>query len=143
MERPVEIATGAEPRPVFLNMKTCQTTSELQADGRWLHCCANCGVKSYHRRPHLAGRPCAGKLPEGPGAARVVLNYSAAMVRWLAAGKPVRSPDEIMNLVRICQGCDFYIDNACRKCGCKVNASPSGLQNKAAMATEHCPLAKW
>lgn len=80
-----------------------------------------------------------------PGPVKRAARYSKAVARWIAAGRPTRSQDEIDALLAICQGCEhFNADaSACRRCGCNLNNQRSGLTNKLAMATEHCPLGKW
>jgi len=68
-------------------------------------------------------------------------NY-AAVVRWIEAGRPVRSDREIEQIIRICERCVHYMNNHCRLCGCRLRGS-SALFSKIRMATEHCPIGKW
>ena len=73
-------------------------------------------------------------------------NYTLAVTRWLAEGRPIRSLDEIQRIYEeICSPCLYF--NAerqtCRKCGCRTTKNGSPLVNKIAMQTEICPLNKW
>ena len=80
--------------------------------------------------------------PREPSKARQVYTYSMAVAKWVAAGKPQRTQEEIDATLAICAGCEMFIDDGrprCRLCGCSVNSQPNGLINKIAMATESCP----
>lgn len=76
-----------------------------------------------------------------PGTIAKGVRYSKAMLRWIKAGKPTRTEEQINELLVICKSCDFFNSeaNACSKCGCNINSQVSGLKNKLAMATERCP----
>lgn len=80
-----------------------------------------------------------------PGPVKRAARYSTAVARWIAAGRPTRSQDEIDALLAICHACDDFDAEAraCRRCGCNINSQASGLKNKLAMATEKCPVGKW
>ena len=82
--------------------------------------------------------------PEGPPPlARQAVNYSAAVARWVAAGRPTRSPERIAQVLEICRACPAYRSSGgrpqCGYCGCSINSSRDGVRNKIAMATEVCP----
>lgn len=73
-------------------------------------------------------------------------NYFGAVRRWVASGRPTRTPEEITTLFNDhCSGCDRYDKktHSCKNCGCKVTTDLSPLSNKLAMATEHCPLGRF
>jgi len=84
-----------------------------------------------------------------PGWAKLAKNLVTAEAKWVLAGRPTRSPEEIGKLMSICSGCAFLKTSKngatyCGKCGCPVSLSleyPS--RNKLAMATESCPIQKW
>lgn len=74
------------------------------------------------------------------------LNYFEAIRKWVAAGRPTRTKEEIEKLFNEhCRGCDRYDseNHACKNCGCAVAVEGSPLGNKLAMATEHCPLGRF
>lgn len=75
-----------------------------------------------------------------------VMNYFGAIRRWVASGRPTRSKEEIAALFeQHCKGCDMYdkVKHACKSCGCNVSQDGDPLDNKLAMATEHCPLGRF
>jgi hypothetical protein len=72
--------------------------------------------------------------------------YTRALSRWIKAGRPVRSEEEIKQIFEThCAPCEAYDkrSSACRHCGCRVNFSTTAPLNKIAMRTEECPLGKW
>lgn len=75
-------------------------------------------------------------------------NYTKAVVKWTAAGMPLRTEQEITAVFAICQACPHFTNGDrphCKLCGCSLSLSPDGLRNKIAMATESCPdsPARW
>lgn len=75
-----------------------------------------------------------------------VTNYFSALRKWAANGCPTRTPEERAELFNNhCNGCERFDReaHACKNCGCKVSADGSPLENKLAMATEHCPLGRF
>lgn len=76
-----------------------------------------------------------------PGLARRVYSACRAAGRWVAAGMPVRTPERVDALFRICSACEHFAGTKCGVCGCPVNNDASTpRKNKLAMATESCPL---
>lgn len=82
--------------------------------------------------------------PRAPSFADRVGSYREARQRWIAAGCPVRSREEMAKLHTICTKCEHFTGYSCRVCGCGLHHS-RGSWNKLRWATEHCPLAtpKW
>jgi hypothetical protein len=72
-------------------------------------------------------------------------SWQRATQRWIDAGSPVRSEDEVQRILRICQSCPFYNKRKkrCQVCGCNVNGGKFAILNKIRMATENCPKHKW
>ena len=67
-----------------------------------------------------------------------IATYEEEYAKWEAAGKPVRTRDEIRQLYdTYCQNCPHYSGWLCRICGCLVNRT-IGL-NKLRWATTECP----
>jgi hypothetical protein len=52
------------------------------------------------------------------------------------------SEQEIVNRYSICMSCDFFKNNTCDKCGCKVVRN-SEFQNKLFWKDQSCPINKW
>jgi hypothetical protein len=93
-----------------------------------------------------------GIVRDGPQAIRTpplgkrIRRYTAAVARWIAAGRPVRAADEVTLIFEtICRPCRYFDvgRSRCRICGCKLGGKPRALRNKIAMATEHCPKERW
>lgn len=79
-----------------------------------------------------------------PSIARRALSFVSAEARWIAAGKPERSPERVAEIYAICRECQYFApgasddEGACRICGCQLKRF-GGLLNKIRMATEGCP----
>lgn len=72
------------------------------------------------------------------------VRYGRALARWIKAGRPSRSSEEICGIYTThCRECDRFDEGRCGECGCNVNLQTMPMLNKIAMATEHCPLEKW
>lgn len=75
-----------------------------------------------------------------------IYNFFGAVRRWVASGRPTRTKEEIEKLFEEhCSKCEMYDKekHACKSCGCPVAVSLDPLDNKLAMATEHCPLGRF
>lgn len=70
------------------------------------------------------------------------IHYLHAYRKWISAGRPVRSEDEVDTIRIICRNCEHYRDERCLKCGCGI-ATGSWLGDKPSWATESCPIGKW
>jgi len=72
------------------------------------------------------------------------VSYTKAIVDWIKAGRPARSPSLTEQIFySICLPCSDYDEGACRICGCVVSPIGGPLLNKIAMATQHCPKNLW
>ena len=113
---------------------------EWNAENRCIHC-------GYQARRVGTRRNCMGMASSTATVREKVTRYAMAVARWLAAGSPRRSDDEVAELLAICQACPTSRYDAaresCKRCGCKVNANGWGLVNKLRMATEDCPDGHW
>ncbi len=90
---------------------------------------------------------CSASLPpDYPGFQTQLNNYWEAIKRWVSAGRPERSAEEVKLIhEKHCVKCSWYDAEAqrCRGCGCKVRAEGIAIFNKIKMATEHCPQHLW
>jgi hypothetical protein len=85
-------------------------------------------------------------VPDFPGAAQLVSNYWKAVKRWIAAGRPTRSAEEVKTIhADFCSTCNWYDEESqrCKGCGCSVKPKGIAILNKIEMATEHCPQMFW
>ena len=69
-------------------------------------------------------------------------NFATAMAKWVAAGRPMRTHDEIAERLAICHGCERLKNDVCLSCGCQCIETEI-VMNKLTLATEKCPLGKW
>jgi hypothetical protein len=95
-------------------------------------------------RDHVRSILAADSGPSLPAKAK---HYAGSVIRWCAAGCPVRSK-ELQEACRLtCQGCPSgQFDpkkEACKVCGCSVKKSRFALRDKVAMATEVCHKGHW
>ena len=88
-------------------------------------------------------------VPRMPGLVRRGVTWTEAALRWVAAGRPERSDEEVQCILEtFCAGtspCDWYdaARQVCRGCGCNVTSGGHAIFNKIRMATEHCPRNLW
>jgi hypothetical protein len=83
-------------------------------------------------------------MNEAQGIFHLAYRYTRALSRWIKAGRPVRSEEEIKRIFETyCEPCEAYQAGQCRHCGCRVNLVKAAPLNKIAMATEECPQKKW
>lgn len=77
-----------------------------------------------------------------PGFITKAWNYSKATAKWIAAGSPTRSDEEIARIFTICEACPNFSGGEkphCNLCGCSLSKTPDGLRNKIRFSTEACP----
>jgi hypothetical protein len=93
-------------------------------------------------RPSLPEKP-AESLPGGqetsmqaPGLWRQAKNFADAVVRHALDGFTAVSDEKFRERLAICEGCEFFKDRKCLKCGCLMDV-------KARWASEKCPIDKW
>jgi hypothetical protein len=63
-------------------------------------------------------------------------NFGQAVVDHVRLGLPMVDQQEKARRLSICQECDHYFDNTCRRCGCRLDI-------KAGWAEQSCPEGKW
>lgn len=79
-----------------------------------------------------------------PNLPKLVMTATTAYAKWVQAGRPMRTAAEVEKIHAICQACPLFKGDHCGLCLCPVSGEVS-IRNKAALATEHCPLSepKW
>jgi len=72
-------------------------------------------------------------------------SYATAVAKYIAAGRPNRTDEEVRSLLAICKRCEYFNKKRgeCTQCGCCVNQRRHAWWNKLRMATESCPIGKW
>lgn len=76
------------------------------------------------------------------GAGEAVKRYVQSTTEWVQAGRPSRTDDEVLAILKVCGGCEEWTGHSCKICGCEINDS-TGWTNKARRTTEHCPKGNW
>ena len=121
----------------------CDFTSTRTPDGFRL-ICNRCGTVRTGTGPTLVRR-CDVRLAT-PAKPRTSAK-STPRQRWLAAGRPIRSPEEIDGIVMMyCEVCRHFVakSRGCRLC-CRDSLRKLKLPARLRMKTEGCPAkpAKW
>jgi hypothetical protein len=83
-----------------------------------------------------------GAVPEFPAMSVQLWLYKQALQKWHAAGRPVRTKEEVEDILENkCKPCPWYDaeKSRCKGCGCRVSNGGFPALNKIKMATEHCP----
>jgi len=75
----------------------------------------------------------------------MICRYAAALKKWVAAGRPTRTDEEVEAIEQICKQCEKYETESgrCKVCGCKITTPGIAILSKAKLATEVCPKGKW
>lgn len=81
--------------------------------------------------------------PDLPSLPKMAWNYTKALARHLAAGKPVLPAESVQKRLDICLTCPQRIENRCTVCGCHLDQGPDGKDGKAVWEDQECPLGKW
>ncbi len=124
-------------------------SNELNSDGS-VKIKARCAITHKLVDPQTCSA-CAGDVntiapKEYPALATELTNYVSAVKGWVAAGRPVRTEEEVATIhTQYCAQCDWYDSKQqrCKGCGCKTSADGAALLNKIKMSTQHCPKQLW
>lgn len=73
-----------------------------------------------------------------------VKNFMNTHFEWIKMGRPVRTPEKIVELYNICSSCEHFQKDRCMECGCYIKKHGI-IMNKLALANTRCPLdePKW
>lgn len=114
-------------------------------DGRTTKRCTWCGLTLRNVKAHLNVHSQCTVGPEKgkPVKPTLLKTYARAVAKWLDAGRPKRTDEQVDAIMDICGSCQFYKGGGCQRCGCRVNRNRNALTNKIRMATENCPIKKW
>ena len=74
---------------------------------------------------------------------KLIEEYEKERQKWIEAGKPLRSSEEIKQIHNICSKCVHFKPKnkkkgTCTLCGCSIKKK-GNLLNKAAWGTTECP----
>lgn len=105
-----------------------------------------CGVTGLGVDKEICGRCAKDSYNETPNMLKKIMNYSAAVRRWFAAGRPERTEAEIKEIFEThCSKCSMFDKQrqVCNSCGCPASKEQPAIRNKLRMATEECPLGRF
>jgi len=73
------------------------------------------------------------------------VKYARALLRWVAAGRPTRTDEEVAEIVKTCERCKHYEAESgrCKKCGCCIKTKGLTILSKSKLSTESCVTGKW
>jgi len=83
-----------------------------------------------------------GENQKPPSLARRLKNFTVSAIGHAVKGMPTCTQEEIDERMSICQGCRYFSNSRCVKCGCACNNNKKFL-NKLAWADQECPVGKW
>ena len=81
-----------------------------------------------------------------PSLVRKAVSFLSAEAQWLTRGRPLRNIHDINHLYyKVCRPCEFFVNDGCTVCGCRIVPNERSGFNKLAMGTTNCPLPepKW
>lgn len=128
--------------------------SDMHVRGNLVHeaICETCNLRdspcdSPREVPDVNAQDFSEIITKPPSLVKRICGYRKAVKKWTAAGKPVRTDEEVQRIYKEhCSECEhFNTKGSCQICGCRVDKSAGALTNKIRMATENCPLdpPKW
>jgi Family of unknown function (DUF6171) len=91
---------------------------------------------------HLVGywQKCGGCLCPITEMQEQVGTFVTALGRHIAGAMQTVSNDVYQRRLATCRNCDFFLDNTCLKCGCRLAGD---VIAKARWPREKCPLGRW
>jgi hypothetical protein len=138
-------------------MTFCKYTTVISDNGEYRHTCQRegCGQSQVSASPRLRtlcrvqkAKPLRKSIKNDvqamPSWMTRAKTFVSAEARWIAAGRPMRSDDQMAEIFAICESCEFFVgrvnggEGVCRLCGCNLKRI-GGILNKIRMATETCP----
>jgi len=105
-----------------------------------------CGVTALPIDEEICNRCAADTKDAVANLLNKAVNYATAMRKWVAAGSPVRTDEEISAIFdEHCNKCAMFdkVRGVCNSCGCPASKDQPAIRNKLKMATEACPLGRF
>lgn len=103
-----------------------------------------CGVTGLGVDQEICNRCAKDSKMETPNLMQKAVSYAKAVRRWVAAGKPERTQEEVEAIYEEhCSKCAMFQNGVCNSCGCPASTDQPPLRNKLRMATEACPLGRF
>ena len=137
--KPRQPMTNALPVVDTSNYPTCEFRVGTRPN-------KTCGVTGLPVSEEICNRCVKETKDATPNLMDKVVNYAAAVRKWVAAGRPERTDEECEQIYNDhCSKCSMYdkVKKICNSCGCPANTDQPALRNKLKMGTEECPLGRF
>lgn len=118
----------------------CFFETAVASKGRFRQICIKCKRVTYSNDYILITRCKKGE--DKADSITKIKNFSKAVKQHIKTGQKKCTQEQIDKRYSICEGCPFFKDKTCTKCGCNVNKELK-LLNKLALADQECPVGKW
>jgi len=118
-------------------MERCTNCGSLIPCTKGKGCTCSCGfVNDFTERDKESEDIKTTEVPEMPSLLTQAKNFTKSVTKHVMNGA-YNAPDQVRrSRLEICSTCDYLQNDRCRACGCFV-------AQKAAWASEKCPLDKW
>lgn len=121
----------------------------VSSDGVGPETCSRCYYADLDVNVEVEQKP---KQQTLPSAASQVASFITEMAKWIAAGKPRCTTEQIAERKAVCDNCEFKVvlqdRQRCAKCGCNLQTTPwlfgtVETPGKLEMRTTECPEGRW
>lgn len=100
------------------------------------------GLKPLNHEVHYEPVVNSRCLSETPTVLQKAAAFAKALTNHVRDGLAKCSEAEIQDRFSVCEKCEEFTGEHCRRCGCACSRQPA-LLNKLAWRSERCPLGKW
>lgn len=103
--------------------------------------CINCGlkIKAADRQTSMPIMPCNQIFLKKN---QSMDNYVDGIIEWFKDNQDLASRETINHRLSICEGCEFYRNDTCTKCGCSMIRNRNFV-GKILKKDSSCPENKW
>ena len=103
--------------------------------------CINCGIKiqASERQTSMPMFPCTGMYLKSN---KTTDNYVDQMMEWFKGNPDLADKETIKQRLAVCEGCEFYKNDTCTKCGCTMMRNRNFV-GKILKKDASCPENKW
>lgn len=105
--------------------------------------CTRClvSIESFDGNPPVF--PCSMSIdPNEIGWVQKLKNFATSLTGHIKNNMKLATDKQIERRLSICQGCEFFKNNTCSKCGCPIYRTKNYF-SKLSWESEKCPINKW
>jgi len=127
------------------NNPFCDFITEDGYSFKCKHCEITVNSETYQEYPpiFLCRKPLDKSPQDDPiSFAQKLTNFAKATAQHISKGMPMCNEQQILERHSICEGCEFFRDKTCTKCGCPISRDRL-FASKLAWADQACPIGKW